>query len=360
MRRIGLLTGGGDCPGLNAVIAAVTRRAIADHGLEVVGIRNGFRGLVERRTLALDLERVRELGDRGGTLLGASNRSDPFHYPVEVPGGIDARDMSDAALATLTALGLDALCIIGGDGTMRIAERLARRGVPIVGVPKTIDNDVLGTDATCGHASAVAIVVEALDRLRTTGESHGRVMVCEVMGRYAGWIALAAGLATAPDVVLLPEMPYRAERVAGALTARRAGGHEAALVVVAEGAHPADETRAVARTGDSTRLEKLGGAGDRVAALIAPRMPRVDVRVTVLGHVQRGGPPVAADRILAARFGVAASDAIASHAFGRMVVDRGGVLDTVTLETVSHGTRLVEPAGSEVWTARGLGIELGG
>jgi len=245
-RRIGILTGGGDSASLNAVVRAVTKHAILSYGWEVVGIEHGFKGLVENRTRPLDMASVRGILARGGTMLGASNHSNPFRYPVNVNGRVEPRDLSERALVNLTSLGLSALVVVGGDGTMDIAVKLGKRGARVVGVPKTIDNDLAATDITCGYPTAVEVVTQALDRLHTTAESHDRVMLCEVMGRYAGWIALEAGLAGGADVILIPEIPYRLERIARAIEERKRHGLTYALIVVAEGARREGGALAVA------------------------------------------------------------------------------------------------------------------
>jgi 6-phosphofructokinase 1 len=242
---------------------------------------------------------------------------------------------------------------------MDIAAKLGERGARVVGVPKTIDNDLAATDTTCGYPTAVEVVTQALDRLHTTAESHDRVMLCEVMGRYAGWIALESGLASGADIILIPEIPYRLERLAGAIEARKRQGITYSLVVVAEGARREGGGLAVARPGDSTRLEKLGGAADRLAAELVSCLGEVDVRVTVLGHVQRGGTPTALDRLLATRYGTVAVDLIAAGDFGRMVVQRGRDIASVPLAEVRRGPKLVDPEGELVRTARAMGVELG-
>ena len=359
-QRIAILTGGGDSASLNAVIRAVTKHAILGQGWEVIGFEHGFRGLVENRTRPLDMAAVRGILARGGTILGASARSNPFRYPVEMNGRVEPRDLSERALANLTSLGVSALVVVGGDGTMDIAAKLGQRGARVVGVPKTIDNDLPVTDSTCGYPTAVEVATQALDRLHTTAESHDRVMLCEVMGRNAGWIALEAGLAGGAHVILIPEIPYRLERIAAAIEERRRQRITYALVVVAEGARRDGGAPAVARPGDPTRLEKLGGAADRLAGELGSCLGEVDVRVTVLGHIQRGGTPTAGDRILATRCGVAAVDLIAAGNLGRMVVLRGREIGSVPMTEVCRGTKLVDPAGELVRTARSLGVELGG
>ncbi len=357
--RIGILTGGGDCPGLNAVIRAVTKHAILHYGWEVVGIEDGFRGLVEKTTQMLDLNKTRGLLTRGGTILGSTNRANPFKYPVKKPDGAEEiRDVSADVVKNLRELGVEALIAVGGDGTMSMARDLGAMGVQVIGVPKTIDNDLAATDYTFGFQTAVEIATEALDRLHTTAESHDRVMLCEVMGRYAGWIALASGLAGGADVILIPEMPYEIDRIVTALHERSRRGISFAIVVVAEGARPAGGQLAVVRAGDPTQLEKLGGAGDRLARELATRIDH-EVRVTVLGHVQRGGTPSAFDRLLGTRYGVGAVDLVAQGAFGRMVALRGNEIGSVPIGEACGQLKLVSPDGELVRAARVTGVEMG-
>jgi 6-phosphofructokinase 1 len=358
--RIGILTGGGDCPGLNAVIRAVTKHAILRFGWEVIGIEDSFKGLVDRRVQPLSIEKVRGLLTRGGTILGTTNRANPFKYPVKRADGIEEiRDVSQVVLDNIADLGLDALVCVGGDGTMSMAHTLGERGARIVGVPKTIDNDLAATDYTFGFQTAVEIATEALDRLNTTAESHDRVILCEVMGRYAGWIALAAGLAGGAEVVLIPEIPYDIERVVATIVGRKKRDISFAIIVVAEGARPSGGELAVARKGDATQQEKLGGAAERLAAALARRLTEHEVRVTVLGHLQRGGTPSAFDRLLATRYGVAAVDLIAAGGFGRMVTLRGNEIGSVPLLEACGRLKLVDPEGELVRTARATGVELG-
>lgn len=361
-KRIGILTGGGDCPGLNAVIRAVTKHAIGTYGWEVIGIEDGFQGLYERRYQELTLSSVRGLLVRGGTILGSSNRANPFKYPVRRPDGTEEiRDVSDEVLANLEALGLEALIAVGGDGTMVMSQGLIEKGARIVGVPKTIDNDLWATDYTFGFQTAVEIATEAIDRLHTTAESHDRIILCEVMGRYAGWIAMEAGLAGGADVILIPEIPYRLDRVVDAIMARRKRGITFSIIVVAEGARPEGGEHAVLRKADPTQQEKLGGAADRLArALIASsRIGEPDVRVTVLGHVQRGGTPTAFDRLLGTRFGTAAVDLIAAGRMGQMVSLRGSRIESVSIQEASGRLKLIDPAGELCQVARHTGVELG-
>jgi ATP-dependent phosphofructokinase / diphosphate-dependent phosphofructokinase len=357
--RIGILTGGGDCPGLNAVIRAVTKHAILQYGWEVIGIEDGFRGLVENRTRLLDMSSVRGLLTRGGTILGSTNRANPFAYPIKRPGGgEDIVDVSEMVVGNMRELGLDGLVAIGGDGTMSMSRDLGKLGARVIGVPKTIDNDLAATDYTFGFQTAVEIATEALDRLHTTAESHDRVMLCEVMGRYAGWIAMAAGLAGGADVILIPEIPYDIDRVVDAIRQRGRHGISFAIGVVAEGARPLGGSLAVVRKADPTQQERLGGAGDRLATELSQRLDH-EVRVTVLGHVQRGGTPSAFDRLLGTRYGVGAVELIAKGAFGRMVTLRGNAVGSVPIAEACDSLKLIAPDGELVRVARATGVEVG-
>lgn len=359
-KRIGILTGGGDCPGLNAVIRAVVKHATGTYGWEVVGIEDGFQGLYEQRYQQLGRERVRDILLRGGTILGSSNRAHPFNYPVKMPGGREEiHDVSETILQHLEYLDLLGLVVVGGDGSMSIAKAFHERGYPMVGVPKTIDNDLEATDYTFGFQTAVETATEALDRLHTTAESHDRIIICEVMGRYAGWIAMVAGLAAGADVILIPEVPYDIKRVVKSFHARHAQGLTYSIVVVAEGARPVGGGYAVQDASDSATLERLGGAGNRLAGEIKQHCD-YDVRVTVLGHVQRGGTPCAFDRVLGSRYGVAAVDLVHAGDFGKVVALRGNEIVAVPMEQAVAKQKHIDPGGELVRTARSLGVELGG
>ena len=357
--RIGILTGGGDCPGLNAVIRAVTKHAILRHDWEVVGIEDGFQGLVEPRVQRLDLPRVRDLLLRGGTILGSTNRANPFRYPVPGPdGSLEVQDRSGRVLENLRELGIDAVIAVGGDGTMGMVREFGALGARMIGVPKTIDNDLAATDYTFGFQTAVEVATDALDRLHTTAESHDRVMLCEVMGRYAGWIAYAAGMAAGADVILIPEVPYDLERVIAAIRERGRHGLNFSIVAVAEGARPVGGELAVARAGDATREARLGGAAARLAGELG-RVLDHEIRVTVLGHIQRGGTPNAFDRLLGTRYGVAAVDLVAEGAFGRMVALRGERITSVPIAEACGTLKRIDPAGEQVRAARAIGVEMG-
>ena len=359
--RIGILTGGGDCPGLNGVIRAVTLHARQTYGWEVVGIRNGFEGLYEEEYVDLTATTVQHLLPRGGTMLGSSNRANPFAYPVKLPDGrIEIHDVSARCMANLAKLDLHGLIVVGGDGTMSFAQKFIQRGATrIVGVPKTIDNDLEATDTTVGFQTAVEIVTEAIERLHTTAESHERIMVIEVMGRYAGWIALTSAVAGGAHVCLIPEIEYDPERVLEAFHRRHGRGVSYSIVVVSEGAKPKGGELAVLTAGDATKQEKLGGAGQRVAELIAAKTD-YEVRTTVLGHIQRGGSPCAFDRELATRFGVKAVELVAEGKFGHVAAVEAGRLVAKPIEKAVKKLKLVDPSGELVRTAKGVGIELGG
>jgi 6-phosphofructokinase 1 len=306
--KVGLLTGGGDCPGLNAVIRAAVRKGESTYGDELIGFRDGWRGVLDGTTMPLSIEACRGILPRGGTILGSSRTN-----PYKVDGG------EEQVRATLDRLGVDALIAIGGEDTLGVATRLTAAGMQVVGVPKTIDNDLSATEVTFGFQTAVQVAVDAIDRLHTTAESHDRVLVCEVMGRHAGWIATHAAIAGGAAELLVPEQPFDIEVICEKLTARHAKGRYASIVVVAEGATPKEGTFSVADKGvDAFGHARLGGIGQQVAEEIEARTG-FETRVTVLGHIQRGGTPTAFDRVLATRFGIAAIDAVHDGAFGSMV-----------------------------------------
>jgi 6-phosphofructokinase 1 len=331
--RVGLLTGGGDCPGLNAVIRAVVRKGERRYGDTLVGFLDGWKGVMDRRTTTLDVERCRGLLPRGGTILGTSRTN-----PYKVEGG------SGRALDSLRAERIDALVAIGGDDTLGVAAKLAAEGLVVVGVPKTIDNDLSATEVTFGFDTAVQIASDAIDRLHTTAESHDRVMVVEVMGRHAGWIATHAGIAGGAAEILIPEEPFDIDAVSDRLKRRHERGRYASLVVVAEGAVPVEGTTEVqSRDVDAFGHVRLGGVANRVAAGIEERTG-FETRVTILGHVQRGGTPTAFDRILATRFGVAAIDAVHEGASGQMVALQAGNIVRVELSEAVGTPKTVDPA----------------
>jgi ATP-dependent phosphofructokinase / diphosphate-dependent phosphofructokinase len=335
MARIGLLTGGGDCPGLNAAIRAVVRRGLADAEHSFIGFRNGWAGVLEDQAIELTLQSTAGILPRGGTILGTS-RTNPFGP------GIDGLN---TIRATLARRGVDALIPIGGEDTLGVASRLAGEGIPLVGIPKTIDNDLGGTDVTFGFQTAVQIVTDAIDRLHTTAESHNRVMVVEVMGRHSGWIATQAGIAGGADAILVPERPFDVEDVCERLRSRHARGRSFSIVVVAEGAVPREgtlQTRAGAAT-DAFGHVRLGGIGVVLEGEIE-RRTGYETRVTILGHVQRGGTPVAFDRVLATRFGAAAMEAVAAGRFATMVALHGTEIVEIELATALREPKLLDPA----------------
>ncbi len=352
--RLGLLTGGGDCPGLNAAIRAVVKAAEETRRCEVLGVEYAFGGLVERRTRPLTYEAVRGIQARGGTILGTTNRGDPFRW-VDADGS--ERDVSGRVIENARALGIEALVVIGGDGTLDIARRLDELGLPVIGIPKTIDGDVMATDATIGFDTARSICTEAIDRLETTAESHDRVMVLEVMGRTTGWLALESGLAGAADAILVPEIPYQPDSLARAVALRRRRGRTHGVVVVAEGAAPRGEAPPASPRASGAGEVRLGGAGRVAADAIAARLP-VEVRVTTLGHLQRGGVPSAADRLLAVRFGTTAARLALEGARSRLVALRGVEVVDVPLALVA-GRRRVDPAGETMRAARAVGARFG-
>ncbi|MGA9829574.1 MAG: 6-phosphofructokinase [Trebonia sp.] len=331
--RVGVLTGGGDCPGLNAVIRAVVRRGVQEFGLEFVGFRDGWRGPLEADTVPLDVHAVRGILPRGGTILGSS-RTNPFKENGPGRTGVDR--IKD----NLAGLGVDALIVIGGEDTLGVAARLYDEGIPVVGVPKTIDNDLGATDYTFGFDTAVNIAMEAIDRLHTTAESHHRALIVEVMGRHAGWIALHAGLAGGANVILIPERPFDIDRVV-AWVEHRFQTRYAPIVVVAEGAHPVHDDLALTSAElDSFGHVRLGGVGQLLAEEIEKRTGK-EARCTVLGHIQRGGTPTAFDRVLATRFGLHAVAAVYDEAFGTMVALRGTDIVRVPLVEATRELKLV-------------------
>jgi 6-phosphofructokinase 1 len=327
-----VLTGGGDCPGLNAVIRAVVRKGEVGYGDEFVGFLDGWRGVVDDKTTVLDVERCRGILPRGGTILGTSRTN-----PYKIEGG------SAKALDTLRSQRIDALVAIGGEDTLGVAYKLSHEGVSVVGVPKTIDNDLSATEVTFGFHTAVQIATEAIDRLHTTAESHDRVIVCEVMGRHAGWIATYAGIAGGAAEILIPEEPFDIDEVCRNLKARHAKGRFASIVVVAEGAVPQEGTMTIASPEvDQFGHPRLGG----IANILAPEIEQrtgFETRVTILGHIQRGGTPTAFDRVLATRFGVAAIDAVHDGAFGQMVALRADEIVRVPLEDALKELKTVDP-----------------
>jgi ATP-dependent phosphofructokinase / diphosphate-dependent phosphofructokinase len=335
--RVGVLTGGGDCPGLNAVIRAIVRTGAAEYGYEFTGFRDGWRGPLEGDTMALDVQAVRGILPRGGTILGSS-RTNPLGESAAAGG----RSGLDRVKGNLASLGVDALVAIGGEDTLGVAGQLYKEGVNVVGVPKTIDNDLSATDYTFGFDTAVNIAMEAIDRLHTTAESHHRALIVEVMGRSAGWIALHAGMAGGANVILIPEQPFDIEQVCGWVQ-HRFQTQYAPIVVVAEGAHPKEGIDTlIAQERDAFGHVRYGGVGQMLASEIEKRTGK-EARATVLGHVQRGGTPTAFDRVLATRFGAHAIRGVADGAFGQMVALRGTDIVRVPISAATSELKLVPP-----------------
>ncbi|HEV2770210.1 MAG TPA: 6-phosphofructokinase [Solirubrobacteraceae bacterium] len=333
MARIGVLTGGGDCPGLNAVIRGIVRRGVNAHGHEFVGFRHGWAGVLAGESMPLTHETTRGILHRGGTILGTS-RTNPFKED----------DGLERVRATLSAQGIDALIPIGGEDTLGVARRLADAGIDVVGVPKTIDNDLAGTDFTFGFQTAVQIATDAIDRVHTTAESHNRTIVVEVMGRHAGWIAAYAGIAGGADMVLVPERPFDLDEICERLHRRQAAGATFSIVVVAEGATPKDGGAWSAHAGtDAFGHARLGGIAVHLEREIEERTG-FESRMTILGHVQRGGTPLAYDRVLGTRFGVSAVDAVDRGDFGHMVALRGTQIELVDLDEALREPKLLDPA----------------
>jgi phosphofructokinase-like protein len=361
IKRIGVLTGGGDCPGLNAVIRAVTKTAMNDHGWEVWGIRDGFLGLITGRIERLDYEDVSNILTRGGTILGTSNKADPKRFAVATDreGRPVFADMSALVMENYRTYGVDAVVVIGGDGTMSVASRLVPDGFLCVGVPKTIDNDLPHCDLTFGFQTAVQTATEALDRIHTTASSHHRVMVVELMGRNSGWLTLYAGLASGADVILIPEIHFDLQKVADACSNRSRSEKSFTIIAVAEGARPRGGDAVVRQIiADSPDPVRYGGVGEVLAARIE-KMTYLEARATVLGHVQRGGTPIAADRVLATEYGHAAVRLLVEGRFNRMVTLQQGRLTDVDIAAVADQQRLVPVDHPLIRAARSVGVSFG-
>lgn len=361
IKRIGVSTGGGDCPGLNAVIRAVTKTAILKYNWEVIGIEDGFEGLLRPgKAKKLTLKSVRGILSRGGTILGTTNRGNPFEYKRMEKGKMVQRDISNVCMKYISDLKIDALIVIGGDGSLKIANRFyEEKKVPVIGIPKTIDNDLRATDMTFGFQTAIVTATEAIDKLHTTAESHHRAMIVETMGRYVGWIALESGLAGGADVILIPEIPFELEKIAEKIKERNKRGSKFSIIVVAEGAMPKGGKLSLISTADKEfGAERLGGIGDKVAHQIT-EMTGIETRVTVLGHLQRGGTPCAFDRILSSRFGSAAVDLAAKGEFGKMVCLKTPHIKSISIKEAVSSFKAVNPGGQMVKTAETLGISFG-
>jgi phosphofructokinase-like protein len=358
MKRLGILTGGGDAPGLNAVIRAAVKTAIHEYGCEVLGIRDGYDGLVEEHgIIPLTLNDVRGILPRGGTILGAANRGNPYARRVIRDGKEVTIDVSGEIIKGIQRLKMDALLVLGGDGTLRIAHELFQKGAPVIGVPKTIDNDIGGTEVTFGFDTAVNTATEAIDKLHSTAEAHHRVMVLELMGRDAGFIALHAGVAGGADVILIPEIPFQFESIAAKVRERVERGSHFSIIAISEGAKPLDGEQVFSRQGDEVYVPRLGGIGQRVGEYIEQQ--GFETRVTVLGHLQRGGTPTPFDRWLATRYGAAAVRLAAAGKFDRMVALRANKIVDISLEEATTKPRRVDVYDDAVITARGMGISFG-
>ena len=361
LKRVGILTGGGDCSGLNAVIRAVTRSAIIKYEAEVIGIEEGFEGLIFDRHRKLTIADTKDILPLGGTILGTTNKGDPFEYrEFDKEGSLTTKHYSQQSIENFKRLELDCLFVVGGDGTLQIGYRFFQKGLPMIGIPKTIDNDLVGTDYTFGYQTAVQVACDALDRLHTTGESHQRVMILEVMGRDAGWIALEAGLAGRAHIILIPEIPYQLEKVLEKIHLRKEGGSPFSIIVVAEGAKEIGKD-AITKELPSNRLQgeaQLGGVGYYVAREIGERID-LEVRCTVLGHTQRGGTPLAFDRVLGTRLGTEAVQAAAEEKFGNMVALQGRKIILVPLKSLARIVRQVPIDSQLIRTAESIGVCLG-
>jgi phosphofructokinase-like protein len=359
IKRIGVLTGGGDCPGLNAVIRAVTKTAMHEHKLEVVGVQDGFLGLIQNRMHPLEWNDVSNILTQGGTILGTSNQANPRHFAIERGGKTEWCDVTDRVLDHVRANDLDALVCIGGDGTMTGASNLVENGINCIGVPKTIDNDLEGCERTFGFDTAVHTAVECFDKIHTTAMSHHRVMVVEVMGRNAGWLALHSGVASGSDVILIPEIPYDLEAIAEVLRERSKRGKRFSIICVSEGAKPkGGEVVVQRRVETSPDPIRLGGIANKLVADIEAKT-KLDARATVLGHIQRGGSPTPADRVLATQFGYHALEILVHGAQGQLVVQQGGRLAEVPIESVAGKQRKVPLDDPLVRTARAVGTCFG-
>ena len=358
IKRIAINTGGGDAPGLNAVIRATTLAALRQ-GWEVYGIRHGYRGLVDLdHIVLLTADRVRGITHLGGTILGTANRGNPFEYPITTEEGTKITDISDRVVENFHKLGLSALICIGGDGSLRIAQKFVDKGIPVIGVPKTIDNDLSGTVITFGFDTAVSTATDAIDKLHSTAEAHERVMVVEVMGRYAGWIALHSGLSGSADAILIPEIPFHLEKVCDKIRQREAMGRSFAIIVCAEGAHPKGEEIRVRGQKEPGSEVRLGGIAEYVADEVSKRTGK-ETRSLVLGHLQRGGSPTTFDRLLGLRFGAAAVRCLMAGQINVMVALDPPTVKTIPITEAIQTMKTVPLDCDSILTARSLGISFG-
>lgn len=359
LQRIGILTGGGDCPGLNATIRAVAKSAIIYYNSEVIGIKDGYLGLIENRFTQLSYEDVSGILTEGGTILGTSNKANPFRHPTYLGKRLIFKDYSKIAIDNAKKMAVDGIVCIGGDGTLSIANRLYKKGLKVVGIPKTIDNDLHMTDVSIGFDSALVTATEAIDKLHTTAQSHHRVMVIEVMGRYAGWLALCAGMAGGGDIILIPEIPFDINRVCKKVAERNKKGKRFSIVVVAEGARQKGGRVIVQKiVKESTDPLRLGGIGNVVAKEIE-RRTALETRATILGHLQRGGAPSAFDRLLATRLGTEATNLVIDKEFGKMVALKGNEVVVVNLVDAVRGPRKVPLDSPLIKSARAVGTSFG-
>ncbi|WP_428074568.1 6-phosphofructokinase [Candidatus Avelusimicrobium luingense] len=359
IKRIGILTAGGDCPGLNAVVRAVSKNALS-HGIEVLGFKNGFDGLVRNEFIHITNENVSGILTLGGTILGSSNIANPFNYTLAPFGTPEKpRNMSSVVLHNFKENRVDALITIGGDGTLHMSQQFVEMGMPIVAVPKTIDNDLSATDQTFGFDSALHIATEAIDRLHTTAQSHHRVMIVETMGRYAGWIALRSAIAGGGDIVLIPEIPYNDEVIVNYIQRRKDRGKTFSIVVAAEGAKNEQGEQAVARTvAGSTDSIRLGGISSKISDMIESKTG-IESRACVLGHTQRGGTPTAFDRWLSTLYGAKALDMVLEGKFGYMAAFHKFAMDEVKISDAIANLKRVDPHGAEVKAALEVGMSFG-
>jgi len=357
--RVGILTGGGDCPGLNAVIRAVAKKLIIENNAEIIGIKDGYEGLIKNYYKRLDYADVSGILTLGGTILGTSNIANPYRQAVKVGPKTVLRDVSKKVIQNIKKMKLDSLVCIGGDGTLAIAAHLCKDGIPVVGVPKTIDNDIRGTDVTFGFDTAVSIATEGIDRLHTTAQAHHRVMIVEVMGRTAGWIALYAGVAGGGDIILLPEIPFQIEKIASVVRQRHKRGNRFSIIVVSEGAKPKGGKVVIKRlVKESTIAERLGGIS-MVLGNQLEDLTGIETRSVVMGHLLRGGSPTSTDRVLATQLGTAAAEFVSKKKFGMMVGVKGSLLVPVALKEVAKGPKFVKANNQLVSAARSIGTDFG-
>lgn len=361
IKKVGVLTGGGDCSGLNAVIRAITRTAIIRHNAQVIGIENGFEGMLAKKHMELTVSGTKDILTLGGTILGTTNRGDPFEFrEYDDAGNIRVSNYADKAIENFHQLGLDCLFVIGGEGSLEIGYKFFQKGLPVIGIPKTIDNDLDKTDYTFGFQTAVQVACDAMDRLQTTGRSHDRVMILEVMGRNAGWIAIEAGIAGGAHIILIPEIPYKVENVVRKIQLRKEGGSPFSIIMVAEGAcedggDPITQATAMDRL---QGVPQLGGVGTYLAGQIKKRID-LEVRTTVLGHIQRGGSPTAFDRVLGTRLGTYAVKAASEGKFGNMVALKTPDVALVPLKDLAGKVRKIPPTSQLIRTAEAIGINMG-